>query len=185
MHAVLVELAVRGGAEMIFHVARALDLVGMRRAAPELVEDRPIGLAHDIGKHVQAAAMRHADDDLADAKLAAALDDLLERRNHRFAAVEPEALGAGIFEVEEALEVSASISFLRIAFLPFAVKPICARPSMRSWIQARCSGSEMCMYSTPTCRHRCASGCRAPVAACRIRGRECRRDRWDGRSRLW
>jgi hypothetical protein len=104
MHAVLVELAVGGGAEMVLHVARAFDLVGMSRAALEFVEDRPIRLAHDIGEHVQAAAMRHADDDLADAKLAAALDDLLERRHHRLGAVEPEALRAGVFHVEEALE---------------------------------------------------------------------------------
>ena len=34
VHAVLVELAVGGGAEMIFHVARALDLVGMGRRRP-------------------------------------------------------------------------------------------------------------------------------------------------------
>jgi hypothetical protein len=76
----------------------------MGRAALELVEDRPVGLGHDIGQHVQAPAMRHADDDLVEAELAATLDDLLERRHHRFAAVEPEALGAGIFHVEEALE---------------------------------------------------------------------------------
>ena len=104
MHAVLVELPVGGGAEMIFHVARAFDLVGMGRAALELVEDRPVGLAHDVGEHVQPSAMRHADDDLAETELAAALDDLLERRHRRLAAVQPEALGAGIFDVEEALE---------------------------------------------------------------------------------
>ena len=48
--------------------------------------------------------MRHADDDLLQAELPAALDHLLERRHHQLAAVEPEALGAGIFHVEEALE---------------------------------------------------------------------------------
>ena len=41
---------------------------------------------------------------VAHAELAAALDHLLERRHHGFAAVEAEALGAGIFHVEEALE---------------------------------------------------------------------------------
>src|SRR5262245_45230561 len=76
----------------------------MGRAAPELVEDRPIGLGHDIGENVETPAMRHADHDLADAELAAALDDLLERRHHRLAAIETEALGAGVFHVEEALE---------------------------------------------------------------------------------
>ena len=48
--------------------------------------------------------MRHADDDLLDAELAAALDDLLQRRHHRLGAVEPEALGAGVFHVGERLE---------------------------------------------------------------------------------
>ena len=48
--------------------------------------------------------MRHADDDLLDAELAAALDDLLQRRHHRFRAVEPEALGARVFHVGEGLE---------------------------------------------------------------------------------
>ena len=38
--------------------------------------------------------MRHAEGDLAGAERAAALDDLLERWDHRFAAVEAEALGA-------------------------------------------------------------------------------------------
>ena len=37
-------------------------------------------------------------------KLAAALDDLFQRRNHALAAVEAEALGAGVFHVEEVLE---------------------------------------------------------------------------------
>ncbi len=48
--------------------------------------------------------MRHADDDLAHAERAAALDDLLQRRDHRLAAVEAEALGAGEFQVAEFLE---------------------------------------------------------------------------------
>ncbi len=38
--------------------------------------------------------MRHAQHDLLEAELAAALDDLLERRDQGFAAVDPEALGA-------------------------------------------------------------------------------------------
>ena len=48
--------------------------------------------------------MRHADDDFLHAEIAAALDDLLERRDQRLAAVEAEALGAGVFDVEEFLE---------------------------------------------------------------------------------
>src|SRR3984885_15608904 len=48
--------------------------------------------------------MGHAERDGFQAELAAAFDDLLKRRNHRLRAVEPEALGAGIFDVEEILE---------------------------------------------------------------------------------
>ena len=48
--------------------------------------------------------MGHAESDLLQAELAAALDDLLERRNHRLRAVEAEALGARILDVEEILE---------------------------------------------------------------------------------
>ena len=63
-----------------------------------------MGLAHDMREHIQPAAMRHAEHDLLDAERAAALDDLLERRDHRFAAIQPEALGAGEFHVAEFLE---------------------------------------------------------------------------------
>ena len=48
--------------------------------------------------------MRHADDDLFDAELAAALDDLLQRRDHGFGAVDAEALGAGVLHLAELLE---------------------------------------------------------------------------------
>ena len=104
MHLVAVELAVRRGAEVVLHVARAGDVVGRRRAALELVEDGAVRLAHDLGEHVEAAAMGHAEHDLAHAEIAAALDDLLQRRHHRLAAVEAEALGAGVAHVDEALE---------------------------------------------------------------------------------
>src|SRR5215471_8457899 len=48
--------------------------------------------------------MSHADDDFFDAQRTAALDDLLERRDHRLAAVEAEALRAGEPQVAELLE---------------------------------------------------------------------------------
>src|SRR5438128_6439251 len=61
-------------------------------------------LGQDLRQHVEPPAMRHADADVFDAERAAALDDLLERRDHRFGAVEPEALGAGELEIAELLE---------------------------------------------------------------------------------
>ncbi len=78
---VAVELAVRRGAEVVLDVAGALDVVGRGGAALELVEDGAVRLAHHLGEHVQPAAMGHAEDDLLQAELAAALDDLLQRRN--------------------------------------------------------------------------------------------------------
>src|SRR5215813_1744508 len=89
---------------MIFHVARPFDRVYGGRAALELVEDDAVRLAHDLSEHVEPAAMRHAEDDFLDPESAAALDDLLERRDHRLGTVKPEAFGAGKFEVAEILE---------------------------------------------------------------------------------
>src|SRR4029079_16611083 len=104
MDLVAVELAIGGGAEMVFDVAGALDVVGRGWSALELVEDDAVGLAEHLRQHVQAAAMGHAENDLTQAELAAALDGLLERRDKRFAAVEAEALGAGEFHITELLE---------------------------------------------------------------------------------
>src|SRR5713226_2523608 len=74
---------------MIFDVAGALDRVRIDRAALEFMKQ---------------PAMRHAEDDFLDAEIAAALDDLLQRRNQRFRAVQTEALGAGEFEIAEFLK---------------------------------------------------------------------------------
>ena len=104
MHRVAIELAVRRRAEMVFDVARALDRVGGWRAALEFVEDGAVRLGHDLSQDIEPAAVRHADRDVADAERAAALDDLLERRDHQLGAVEAEALGAGEFQVAEFLE---------------------------------------------------------------------------------
>ena len=104
MNAVAVEFAVRRRAKVIFDVAGAVDLIGRIRAALEFVEDDAVRLAHHLAQHVEPAAMGHAESDVFQAKLTAALDDLLERRDHRLGAVEAEALGAGILDVEEILE---------------------------------------------------------------------------------
>ncbi len=104
MDGVAVELAVARRAEVVLDVAGALDLLGLEAAALELVEDRPVGLLQHVGEHAQPAAVRHADDDLLDAEGAAALDDLLHRRDQRLAAVDAEALGAGVLDLQELLE---------------------------------------------------------------------------------
>ncbi|MNV09482.1 hypothetical protein D3C71_999740 [compost metagenome] len=60
-------------------------------------------LAHDVGENVQTATMGHAEHDFFQTVLATALDDLLQRRDQRFAAIEAETLGALEAHVEELL----------------------------------------------------------------------------------
>ncbi|MBB5984062.1 hypothetical protein HNP60_000036 [Sphingobium sp. B1D3A] len=60
-------------------------------------------LAITLASTLSRPAMRHAVDDLAHAELAAIFDDRFQRGNHRFAAVEAEALGADIFAAQELL----------------------------------------------------------------------------------
>ena len=67
------------------------------------MEDHLVGLGHHVREDVQSPAVRHAVDDLAHARAAAMLDDRFECRNHRFPAIETEALGADVFLAEEFL----------------------------------------------------------------------------------
>ena len=89
---------------MVFHVAGAVIVGAEGRTTLKLVENLVIGLAHHRAQHVQAAAVRHADDDLVNAQRAAALDHLFQRRDDRFAAINAEPLGAGIAAVQESFE---------------------------------------------------------------------------------
>ena len=89
---------------MVFHVAGPHDIFGVGRVALEFREHGAERLVHEIGQHVQPPAMGHADHQFAQAKLAAAFDDLFERRDQGFTALQPEALGTGVFPVEELFE---------------------------------------------------------------------------------
>src|SRR5207302_6532618 len=71
------DLAVARSAEMIFDVAGPVDVLGWRRIALELGEDRGKGLADEIRQYVAPAATGHADHKLANAELAAAVEDRL------------------------------------------------------------------------------------------------------------
>ncbi len=77
-------------------------------------------LAHHLRQHVQPAAMRHAEHDFLHAEIAAALDDLFERGDQRFGAVEAEALGAGIFDVQKLLEAFGLDQLVQDRALAFA-----------------------------------------------------------------
>ncbi len=90
-------------AEVVLHVAVALDVVG-EEVPLELGQDHLVGLAEDVGEHVEAAAVRHAHHDLARAQPSAFLDDLVQQRHEGLAALEREALGAHVLLVQELLE---------------------------------------------------------------------------------
>ena len=98
------DFAVDRGAEVVFDVARAVNMLGVGRIALELGKDRGERLADEIGEQVEAPAMRHADDEFADAERAAATQDRFQRRHQGFGALDAEALGAGITAVEKALK---------------------------------------------------------------------------------
>src|SRR5471030_3295367 len=146
MHFLAVELAVRGNAQMVFDVAGAFDIVGIGGAALEFMEQLAIGLAHHIDQHVEAAAMGHADHDFAHPQLAAALDDLPSAGMVASPPSRPKRLVPTKRLAENFSKPSASISLLRIAFLPSGVK-LTASPSMRRCSQVFCSASLMCMNS--------------------------------------
>src|SRR5881296_3354815 len=89
--------------EVILDVAVAGRLLG-EQAPLELGDDHLVRLAQHVGEHVDAAAVRHAEDHLLDAERAGVLDQRVEERDERVAALEREALGGRIAELEELLE---------------------------------------------------------------------------------
>src|SRR3546814_8283007 len=70
-------------------------------AAGKFVENDAKAFGEHIGKDVQTASMGHAIDDFAHAIMRTIFDDAFRRRNHGFAAIQPEPLGADIFLAEE------------------------------------------------------------------------------------
>ncbi len=130
---IAVKLTVRRGAEVVFHIARTIHVVRFEAAALEFVKDCAVGFLHHIGEHRQAAPVGHADNDVLDAQLAAAFNDLLHRRDKAFAAIKTKAFGAHVFDVQELFETFGfdqlgkdrlaaffgEVDFLAVAFDPF------------------------------------------------------------------
>jgi hypothetical protein len=73
-------------------------------AAQELGDDLLVGLAKDVGQHVQPAAVRHADQHRPGARLGGRSDDLVEDRHQHPQPFEREAGLAGEGALEEPLE---------------------------------------------------------------------------------
>src|SRR6201999_506093 len=104
MDCLLTQLSVAGSAEMVFDVAGAVDVFGIGRIALEFGEHRGKRLADKIGEDVETAAVRHADREFANPKLAAATKDRFESRHQRLGAFDAEPLGAGVAPIEKPLE---------------------------------------------------------------------------------
>src|SRR5437867_2207800 len=90
-------------AEVVLDVAVAGRLLG-EQAPLELRDDHLVGLAEHVGEHVDPPAVRHAEDHLLDAEAPRVLDQRVEEGNERVTALEREALGGRIAELEELLE---------------------------------------------------------------------------------
>ena len=117
---IAIETAVRGRAEVVFHIARAIHVLGLEAAALKLVEDRAVGFGHHVGQHRKTPPVRHPDDDVLDAQGTAALDDLLHRRDQRLAAIEAEALSAHVFHMQEFLEALGLDQLVQDRLAPLA-----------------------------------------------------------------
>ena len=119
-------LATALGALMIFDVAFVGGKVGMRRALKDsedpLGHVARFGVADDVRQHIQPAAMGHAHVDLIDAACRRALDQLIEHRDDRLAALERKAFLSEIFFMQELLELLGLDQLLQQFFLGLGVE---------------------------------------------------------------
>ncbi len=107
------------GAEVVLHVAGALHALRVELAL-ELLEDLAVALARDVGQHVEAAAVRHADADLVEPALGGARQDGVEQRDDRLAALEREPLLADVLGLQEGLERLGRVQLAQDAQLVLA-----------------------------------------------------------------
>src|SRR6185503_4739563 len=88
--------------QMVLHVTAARMIAPV--AIGELAENLTRAFAHNIGKHVEAAAMRHAEDDFANALLSSFFNRQIEQRNEAFRAFEGKRFRANEFFPDEFFE---------------------------------------------------------------------------------
>ncbi len=88
---------------VVLDVAAALDALGVE-VALEFAEDVAVGLAHDVGEHVETSAVRHGDHGFARALVRGDVEHRLQRHDRRLATLESESLLAHVARVQEALE---------------------------------------------------------------------------------
>ena len=92
---------------MVFHIARPAEVFEERlvgHGVLELAEDLLVALLHDVREHVQAPAVRHADEHVLDARHRRVGDQLVEDRHHGVEPLDRESRLAHEVLVEEPLE---------------------------------------------------------------------------------
>ncbi len=65
---------------MVLHVTGALDGI-VAVITLEFAEDLGVGLTGDVGEHIKASAVRHADGDFEDVVVRGVGEDFVEQRN--------------------------------------------------------------------------------------------------------
>ena len=88
---------------VVLDVARALQLVEVV-VAFELFEQLFRRLAQDVHQHIDAATMRHADDDLVNSGFATLLNQVVQHRDQALAALEREAFLTDVTRVQVTLD---------------------------------------------------------------------------------
>ena len=122
MHIAFGEFPVGGRAQMIFHIARSLHVVGMRRVALKFGKDGHIGFAHGARQQVEPAPVRHADHHFLDAHIGGGAQHPLDTRDHAFAAIEAKPLGAGMLDLQIVFEAFGLDHILVDAFFQIGGK---------------------------------------------------------------
>ena len=89
--------------QVVLDVAGALNGAGRGRPV-ELAEDLGVRLTRQVGKHIEAAAVGHADAHLVDAGARGGRQDRVHEGDERFAALEGEPLLAHVLGLQERLE---------------------------------------------------------------------------------
>ena len=91
------------GAQVVLHVTGAVRLARVH-VALELAEDLRVGLADDVGQHVQPAAVRHPDDDLVHAVFGGLVQRGVQQGDDGLAALQGEPLLPDVLGLQEGLE---------------------------------------------------------------------------------
>ena len=113
-----------------------------------------ITFVEDIGKHVEASAVGHPENDFVHPVFRRMKKQGIQHGNQGIGPLQGEPGLAHVFFVQEAFEKRRLIELVEDALVFRPVEKSCwlRIGSMRSWSQRRSEGSWRCMYSTPTDR---------------------------------